>query len=58
MTIGMDLRQEFNWGVEAQDHLEDGTGTVHLQLVVITVEVFHQVLDHALSLDGNSVTSL
>ena len=38
--------------------LKDCAGAVHLKLLVFTAEVFDQVLDHALCLDGESVASL
>lgn len=39
-------------------YLEDCAGTVHLKLVVVTVEVFDQVLNHTLGLNGNPVAFL
>lgn len=50
------LRQRVR-GTEA-NHLVDGAGRVHLQLLVVAAEVFHQELDHALLLDGRPAALL
>lgn len=39
-------------------YLKDSAGTVHLELLVVTDEVLHQILNHALSLYSNSVALL
>lgn len=41
-----------------EHYLEDGTGAVHLKLLVVAAEVLHQILDHSFALYGNSVTPL
>jgi hypothetical protein len=39
-------------------HLEDGTGTMHLQFLILTFQIPHEVFNHALSSNGKSITWL
>jgi hypothetical protein len=39
-------------------YLEDGTGTMHLQFLVLAFQIPHEIFNHALSANGKSITLL
>jgi hypothetical protein len=39
-------------------YLEDGTGTMHLQFLVLAFQIPHEIFNHAFSTNGKSITLL